>query len=73
MNVVLPNDDSCQMAGEGITRTAQPGSRLWPFEITFPGQPMRGTVRATNRRQAESFLRARHPQAQAISVGRTGR
>ena len=44
----LPDDDACQSAGEGITRTSEPGAIHWPCEITFAcRQPMRCTIRAS--------------------------
>lgn len=30
-----PNDSPCQNAGEGITRTIEPGARFWPVEVAF--------------------------------------
>jgi hypothetical protein len=43
-----PDDDACQSAGEGITRTSEPGAKFWPVQIHWPGcRPMRCTIRAT--------------------------
>lgn len=50
--------------GEGITRTSEPGTQLFPVRIEFPqGQPMTCTVRARDSRQALRFAMARHPSA----------
>ena len=57
------------LTGEGITRTSDPGARLWPAEVVFPGRrPMRCTVRAISRQQAKQFAAARHPDATSISI-----
>lgn len=69
VNYMLLSNDEHPVAGEGITRTTEPGSRLWPYQVTFPGnKPMRGSVRAASKRQAERFLQARHPQAIGVLV-----
>lgn len=63
------DDDACQFAGEGITRTSTPGARLWPVEIRWPGvRPMRCTIRATSKRQAYQFAERRHPNARSIHM-----
>lgn len=63
------DDDPCRHAGEGITRTTEPGTRLWPVEIRWPGvRPMRCTIRATSKRQARQFAERRHPNASSIEI-----
>lgn len=63
------DDDPCQSAGEGITRTSEPGARFWPMEVCWPGRrPMRCTIRATSRQQAQQFASARHPDASSIEI-----
>ena len=65
----LPDDDACQSAGEGITRTSEPGARFWPVQIHWPGcRPMRCTIRATCKRQAYQFAERRHPDASLIKI-----
>jgi hypothetical protein len=65
----LPDDDSCQSAGEGITRTSEPGARFWPVQIHWPGcRPMRCTIRATCKQQAYQFAERRHPDASSIEI-----
>jgi hypothetical protein len=65
----LPDDDACQSAGEGITRTSEPGAIHWPCEITFAcRQPMRCTIRATCKQQAYQFAERRHPDASSIEI-----
>jgi hypothetical protein len=64
-----PDDDACQSAGEGITRTSEPGARFWPVQIHWPGcRPMRCTIRATRKRQAYQFAERRHPDASSITI-----
>ena len=66
---LLSRDETLVESGEGITMTAQPGARLWPYQVMFPGnRPMRGSVPAVSKREAERFLRARHPQALEVMV-----
>jgi hypothetical protein len=73
MNYMLLSTDEHPIAGEGITRTADPGARLWPYRVMFPGnRPMRGSVLAASKRQAEQFLLARHPKALGVAVGARG-
>jgi|Wag4MinimDraft_6_1082665.scaffolds.fasta_scaffold04166_3 hypothetical protein len=63
------DDDPCQSAGEGITRTSEAGAQLWPCEITFAcRQPMRCTIRAVSRQQAYQFAERRHPDASFITI-----
>ena len=63
------DDDPCRMAGEGITRTTEPGAKFWPVEIRWPGRrPMRCTIRALNRQQAHLFAARRHPDASSITM-----
>lgn len=63
------DDDACQSAGEGITRTSEPGAKLWPVEIRWPGcRPMRCTIRAISKRQAYQFAERRHPNASSIEI-----
>ena len=68
---VAANDEQPVSAGEGITVTADPSAKLWPVVVTFTtgGQPMRCTIRAINREQAETFARNRHLFARTITVG----
>jgi hypothetical protein len=69
MSTFLFDDDPCQSAGEGITRTTAPGSQFWPVEVTFAcKRPMRCTIRATSKQQAHQFASARHPDASSIRV-----
>jgi|688.fasta_scaffold420588_3 hypothetical protein len=69
MNSLSFDDDPCLSAGEGITRTTNPRATLWPFEARFPqGRPMRGTIRATGKQQAERFAQNRHPNANKITI-----
>ncbi len=69
MSGFTPDDDACQSAGEGITRTTEPGAQFWPVEITFAcRQPMRCTIRAVSRQQAYQFAERRHPDASSIRV-----
>jgi hypothetical protein len=64
-----PDDDACQSAGEGITRTAAPGAIHWPVEVAFAcRRPMRCTIRAVTKQQAHQFASARHPDASSITV-----
>lgn len=66
---LLSRDETLVESGEGITMTTEAGARLWPYRVMFPGnRPMRGSVRAVSKRQAERFLRARHPQALGVMV-----
>jgi len=70
---LLTRDETHVETGEGITMTTEPGAKLWPYRVVFPGnRPMRGSIRAASRRQAERFLRARHPQALGVMVGARG-
>ena len=63
------DDDPCRMAGEGITRTTEPGAKFWPVEIRWPGRrPMRCTIRATCKQQAHQFAERRHPDASSIKI-----
>lgn len=63
------NDDPCQSAGEGITRTNEPGAKFWPVEIHWPGRrPMRCTIRAISKQQAHQFAERRHPDASSIKI-----
>ena len=63
------DDDPCQSAGEGITRTSEPGAKFWPVEGRFPGRrPMRCTIRATSKQQAYQFAERRHPNASSIKI-----
>jgi len=63
------DDDPCQSAGEGITRTTEPGAKFWPVEIRWPGRrPMRCTIRATCKQQAHQFAERRHPDASSIKI-----
>jgi hypothetical protein len=63
------DDDPCRHAGEGITRTSEPGAKLWPVEIRWPGcRPMRCTIKATSKRQAYQFAERRHPNASSIEI-----
>ena len=57
--------------GEGLTRTTDPRSRLWPVTVTFTtgARPLRTTIRAVSANQAEAFARARHPYARSVAVG----
>lgn len=56
--------DEPDCTGEGITRTSERGTRLWPLEVPIPGsRPLRCTVRAKSQRQALQFAAARHPAA----------
>jgi hypothetical protein len=65
----LLQDDDCLSAGEGITKTTQAGTRLWHFEALMErAKPLRGTIRALTKRQAEVFAKNRHPNAVAITV-----
>jgi hypothetical protein len=65
----LPDDDACQSAGEGITRTSEPGAIHWPCEITFAcRQPMRCIIRAVSCQQAHQFAERRHPDASSITI-----
>jgi hypothetical protein len=69
MNSLSFDDDPCLSAGEGITRTTNPRATLWPFEARFPqGRPMRGTIRATGKQQAQQFAQNRHPHANKITI-----
>lgn len=69
VNSLSFNDDPCLSAGKGITRTTNPRATLWPFEARFPqGRPMRGTIRATGKQQAERFAQNRHPHATKITI-----
>ena len=69
VNTLSFNDDPCLSAGEGITRTSNPRATLWPFEARFPqGRPMRGTIRATGKQQAQQFAQKRHPHATQITI-----
>ena len=69
MSGFTPDDDACQSAGEGITRTSEPGAIHWPCEITFAcRQPMRCTIRAVSRQQAHQFAERRHPDASSITI-----
>lgn len=62
-------DDPCELQGEGITRTSQPGATQWPYRIVFsPGRPLSGTIGAIDRHQAERFLKKRHPNAVSVTV-----
>lgn len=62
-------DDPCEMQGEGITRTADPGATQWPYEVRFDrGRPMTGTIGAIDRYQARRFLENRHPNAVRVTV-----
>lgn len=55
--------------GEGITRTTEPGARMYYLEIPFPGrQMMRCTIRAKSQRQALQFAAARHPTADVDGI-----
>jgi hypothetical protein len=64
-----PNDSPCQNAGEGITRTSEPGARFWPVEVAFTcRRPMRCTIRALSKQQAYQFAERRHPDASSIKV-----
>jgi hypothetical protein len=64
-----PDDDACLSAGEGITRTSEPGASFWPVQIHWPGcRPMRCTIRATCKRQAYKFAERRHPDANSIKI-----
>lgn len=57
-------DDAPTAAGEGITYTSKPGTRMYAVEVPFPGRrPMRCTIRAISPRQALQFAIARHPGA----------
>jgi len=59
-----PNDSPCQNAGEGITRTSEPGARFWPVEVAFAcRRPMRCTIRAVYQ-----FAERRHPDASSIKI-----
>lgn len=70
---LLSKDETLAESGEGITMTTAPGSRLWPYRVVFPGnRPMNGSIRAASKRQAEQFLRARHPQALGVTVEARG-
>ena len=63
------DDDPCRMAGEGITRTSEPGARFWPVEVRWTGcRPMRCTIRATCKQQAYQFAERRHPRASSIKI-----
>lgn len=63
------DDNPCQSAGEGITRTNEPGAKFWPVEIRWPGRrPMRCTIRATSKQQAHQFAERRHPDASSIKI-----
>ena len=63
------DDNPCQSAGEGITRTTEPGAKFWPVEIRWPGRrPMRCTIRATCKQQAHQFAERRHPDASSIKI-----
>ncbi len=62
-------EDPCEMQGEGITRTADPGATQWPYVVRFDrGQPMSGTIAAIDRHQAQRFLENRHPLALRVTV-----
>ena len=62
-------EDPCEMQGEGITRTADPGATQWPYVVRFDrGQPMTGTIAAIDRHQAQRFLENRHPLALRVTV-----
>ena len=48
-------------SGEGITRTSAPHARHFRFTITFVhARPLRTTILATSRSEAEKFARTRH-------------
>lgn len=67
--MLLTADEQLPAAGEGITRTSEPGSKFWPVEIHWPGRrPMRCTIRATCKQQAYQFATARHPDASSIKM-----
>jgi hypothetical protein len=69
MGTFLFNDDPCLNSGEGITRTTNPRAQLYQFEVRMDRlRPLRGTISATSRKQAEQFARARHPNATQITV-----
>jgi hypothetical protein len=62
-------DDPCELQGEGITRTSDPGATQWPYEVRFNrGRPMTGTIPAIDRHQAQRFLENRHPDAVSVTV-----
>lgn len=69
------DDDPCRMAGEGITRSSEPGTRLWQVEVKWPTarRPMRCTIRATSKKQAHLFASRRHPDASLIIVQGPGK
>lgn len=55
--------------GEGITRTSAKHSRLYGVAIWFSStRPLRCTIRATSRAQAEEFARNRHPTLTRLEI-----
>ena len=49
-------------SGEGLTRTSATITHLYHLMIWFgASKPMRATIRATTKREAELFARNRHP------------
>jgi hypothetical protein len=48
---------------KGITWTDGPSTRLFLYEARFPGTlPMKGTIRAHDKREAGRFIKARWPE-----------
>ena len=58
----LTDMDAPLSSGEGITRTSAKVTRLYSMAVWFQAdKPMRTSIRAISKKQAESFARARHP------------
>ena len=61
------DSDQPTAQGEGLTRTASNAAVLFRYRVRLQGNsPLRGTIRAEDRQQAEKFLTNRHPNLTTI-------
>lgn len=61
------DSDQPTAQGEGLTRTTSEAAVLFRYRVRLQGSgPLRGTIRAENKQQAEKFLTNRHPNLATI-------